>query len=213
MVRYYPRLVRLGEHLLTLMEQFYRRFYHQPIAPPEKSFGEALDIAERLNRLLDTALSMAEQYFGIKPSGTVVDRCRRLEEAGWTYIYRDDLQRRDDLPPVERGLADWVAQEASLRMLHMRLAESFVAVSGHYVKDKPSAERFAETALLMFDMTARLRGDKLPKRPRLGDRWVQMTVSDPISVSDRWADYKGDRRKAVIDLTLDIQKALESTIT
>ncbi len=210
MERYYPQLLRLGEHLLTLMESFYRRFYHRPLAVSSEPSG---DITTRLYRLLDTALGVAEEYFGVKAAGTFVDRCRRLEEAGWTYIYRDDLQSREDLPPIERGLADWVAQEASLRMLHMRLAESFVAVTAPYVTDHPSAERFSETALLMFDMVARLRGDKLPKRPRLGDRRVQMTVGDPISVTDRWAAYKGDRRQAIIDLTVDIQTALDATIT
>lgn len=214
MVRTYPRLVRLGEYLLTVMESFYRRFYHQPIpaAAPQEESGESPDLTVRLHRLLDAALRVAEQRLGITAAGTFVDRCRRLEETGWTYIYREDLKDRAELPSVERGLADWVAQDASLQMLHMRLVESFVAVTGHYVKDKPSVERFAETALLMFDLTARLRGDTLPKRPQLGDRWVQMTVSDPISVSDRWAAYQGDRRRAITDLTADIQQALESTI-
>jgi len=49
----------------------------------------------------------------------------------------------------------------------MRLVESFVAVTGTYVLE-PTFERFAETALLMFDMLARIKGDKLPHRPRLG---------------------------------------------
>jgi len=47
----------------------------------------------------------------------------------------------------------------------MRLVESFVAVTGTYVL-RSLLERFAETALLMFDMLARIKGDKLPQ-PRL----------------------------------------------
>jgi 1-acyl-sn-glycerol-3-phosphate acyltransferase len=214
MVAYYPRLIRLGEHLLDVMESFYQRFYSHPVAKDRKLLDEtsSTSLGDRLNYLLERALNVAEQRLGVLPSGNIVDRCRRLEEAGWTRIYRDDLHHRNDLPPIERGLADWAAQDASIQMLHMRLVESFVAVTGHYVKDDPSAERFAETALLMFDLTARLRGDKLPKRPRLGHRWVQMTVGAPISVSDRWADYQGDRRQAVRQLTEEIQQALEATI-
>lgn len=214
MARYYPKLIRLGEHMLTIMEDFYRRFYHQPIPAPsiDDPSGPSTALAVRLNRLLETALQVAEQHFGLVSTGTLVDRCRRLEEVGWTRIYRDDLDHRIDLPPIERGLADWIAHDASLHLLHMRLVESFVAVTGHYVKDKPSAERFAETALLMFDMTARLRGDALPKRPQLGPRWVEMTVGNSISISNRWANYQSDRRRAIIDLTADIQSALEGTI-
>jgi len=73
----------------------------------------------------------------------------------------------ESLIAFRSGLADWIAEEASLRMLHMRLVESFVAVTGTYVLEKPTVERFAETTLLMFDMLARIKGDK-PHRPRLG---------------------------------------------
>ncbi|WP_071599813.1 hypothetical protein [Mastigocladopsis repens] len=44
-------------------------------------------------------------------------------------------------------LGDRIAEEANLRMWHMRLVESFVAVTGNYVHEKPTAERFAETTL------------------------------------------------------------------
>ena len=97
---------------------------------------------------------------------------------------------------MDRGLADWIATEANLRMLHMRLVESFVAVTGNYVREKPTAERFVETTLLMFDMLARIKGDKLPRRPQLGHRWAQITVGEPISVTERWQAYKINRQAA-----------------
>jgi hypothetical protein len=90
-----------------------------------------------------------------------------------------------------------------------------VAVTGSYVRDNPSCERFAETALLMFDILARLQGDKLPQRPRLGLRWVQMTVGEPISVTERWPTYHASRRaarQAIQTLTQDLQQAMESLI-
>jgi hypothetical protein len=109
-------------------------------------------------------------------------------------------------------LADWIAEEASLRMLHMRLVESFVAVTGTYVLEKPTFERFAETALLMFDMLARIKGDKLPHRPQLGQRGAQITVGEPICVTERWLTYHTSHQAAkqvVADLTQDLQFALE----
>lgn len=118
---YYQRLFRLGEHLLTKMEQFYTRFYHQTLPLPNLPVTDAPSspnqmLAARLSILLDTALSVAEDYFGLKAQGSVIERCRRLEEAGWSYIYREDLPSVNTLPPLERGLADWIAQEASLRI-------------------------------------------------------------------------------------------------
>jgi 1-acyl-sn-glycerol-3-phosphate acyltransferase len=218
---FYERLFRLAEHLLSQMEKFYDRFYHQnPPAPtatiinPSGTPNEVL--AARLQALLDRSLQAAEQYFGFQSHGSVIERCRRLEEAGWDDIYREDWSGLDTLSPVEQGLADWIAEEAKLRMRHMRLVESFVAVTGTYVQEKPSFERFAETSLLLFDLIARIKGEKLPRRPRLGWRRARITVGEPISVTERWSAYQTNRRaarQAVNDLRQDLQRALEKMIS
>lgn len=216
----YVRILRLGEHLLKTMEAFYTRCYHQRFEQGANSVNsepEAPLTAEagskRLQQLLDRSLQVAEQFFNLPNKGSLVDRCRRLEEASWSYIYREDLP--EPLSPLDRGLADWAAQEASLRELHMRIVESFVAVDGLYIREKASFERCAETTLLMSDMLARLAGDKLPARPRLGQRWVQVTVQPPIAVTPRLADYQQNRRAgrtAVMALTEELRQSLEETI-
>lgn len=217
---FYQRLFQLGEHLLSEMEQFYQQFYHKKFPEPasiatEQGAGANQVLAIRLQNLLNVALEVGEEYFGLSSKGTVIERCRRLEEAGWQYIYREDIPNLDALSPVKRGLADWIAQEASLQMQHMRLVESFVAVTGTYVREKPSFERFAETALILFDAIARIKGNKIPCRPHLGKRSVQITVGEPISVTERWSSYQKNRqaaRKAVFQLTQDLQMALEEMI-
>ena len=218
----YVRILRLGEHLLKTMEAFYARCYHQHFEPdngtdnPMGTEPAALspeDCSARLQQLLDRSLQVAEQFFNLPSKGNLVDRCRRLEEASWSYIYREDLP--STLSPLERGLADWAAQEASLRELHMRIVESFVAADGTYIREKPSFERCAETTLLMSDMLARLSGDRLPARPRLGQRWVKVTVQPPIAVTPRLADYQQSRRAgrtAVMALTEELRQSLEDTI-
>ena len=227
----YQRLYKLGEHLLSLMEEFYTRFYHQTLsidtnipaieAVTAESFEELKtpnskqDFATRLQALLDAALKVAEQYFNLLPKGSLIERCRRLEQAGWELLSREDIKQVETLYPVERGLADRIAQEASLRMWHMRLVENFVAVTGKYVRSKPTVERFAETTLLMWETIARIKGSSTIRRPRLGKQSVQMIVGEPISVSDRWQTYQASRRSAklaVADLTKDLQTALEGMI-
>jgi 1-acyl-sn-glycerol-3-phosphate acyltransferase len=222
----YRRLYRLGEHLLSLMEQFYSRFYQQPLSAaipsldPDKSTAPsdpAIPLsheafAVRLNALMDAALKVAEQYFNLQPKGSVIDRCRRLEQAGWDYIYREDLKAIDQISPLEHCLADRIAEEANHRLWHMRMVESFVAVTGKYVLEKPSVERFAETTLLMWDMVARIKGENPFDRPKLGRLKAVLTIGQPLSVSDRWHDYEGNRRnakQAVMTLTQDLQTALE----
>ncbi len=100
-------------------------------------------------------------------------------------------------------------------MWHMRLVESFVAVTGKYVQEKFTVERFAETTLLMWDTVTRMSGGNPFRRPYLGKQSVQITVGQPISVSDRWETYQANRRSAklaVTDLTCDLQAALVKTI-
>ncbi|MEO0394991.1 MAG: 1-acyl-sn-glycerol-3-phosphate acyltransferase [Cyanobacteria bacterium P01_A01_bin.137] len=207
----YGRLYRLAEHLLTLMEGYYQQIYG--LERPNVAEADAnSQLAVRLQHLLDGALAVAETYFDLRPKGSVIDRCRRLEQAGWERIFREDLRDQVSISPVKRGLADRIAEEADLRMWHMRLVESFVAVTGRYVLEKPTAERFAETVLLLADMVARLQGENPFPRPSLGKREALLTVGEPICVSDRWGDYKQSRRKAVAALTKDLQTSLQSLI-
>lgn len=219
----YKRLYRLGEYLLSLMEDYYTRFFHvslpAPAVPPTDAAATPSVLsnevfAARLRSLLDAALQVAEQYFNLQPKGGVIDRCRRLEQAAWDCIFRDDLNL-ETISPIERGLADRVAEEADLRVWHMRLVESFVAVTGQYVQEKPTVERFADTTLLIWDMVCRIKGGDPFKRPSLGAQTACVTVGQPISVSDRWPSYQGGRKnakQAVADLTRDLQNSLEAML-
>jgi hypothetical protein len=212
----YQRVLRLAEYLISQMEEFYQRFYHQEfseIINSEVPINEILII--RLNRLMDTALKIAEKYFNVQSQGNFIDRCRRLEDAGWNYIYRDDIADIQSLSPFKRGLADWVAKEADLKMQHMRIAESFVAVTANYILEKPTPERFAETLLLMFDMLSRIQDSTLPGRPRLGLKQAMIFVGEPINVNTRWENCQGNKqalRKGVSELTQDLQVMLEGLI-
>ncbi|MBE9211720.1 1-acyl-sn-glycerol-3-phosphate acyltransferase [Plectonema cf. radiosum LEGE 06105] len=211
----YPRLIGLAVHLLSIMEDFYKRFYHHSpelnILEPETSDGnEAIKL--RLKALLDSALKVSEDYFYLQPKGNFNDRCRRVEQAGWNYIFREELKDVKALSIIEKRLADRVAEEANLRMWHMRLVENFVAVTGKYVREKPTAERFAETTLLIWDMVARIKGSNPFKRPKLGKQKVRITIGEPLSISDRFEDYQASRKNARIavgDFTRDLQKAME----
>ncbi|MGK7902392.1 MAG: lysophospholipid acyltransferase family protein [Hormoscilla sp.] len=207
----YQRLFRAGEELLSLMEKFYNQFYHQPPIPTPSLEDPNAKMAARLQALLDTALRVCEEYFDIKPKGNAIDRCRRLEQAGWNRIYRQDSE---ELCPVELGLANWVAEEASLRMNHMRVVERVAAVTGKYVQEKPTAERFSETLLILWKVVTWIKGGDASKRqrPYLGKQRVHMRVGETIDVSDRYPDYKSNRRQAVEHLTQDLQTALESLI-
>jgi 1-acyl-sn-glycerol-3-phosphate acyltransferase len=221
----YRRLYSLGEHLLSLLEQFYRNYYQQDLAQPlaSEQMAPAVPVelapsaaneylAQRLQRLLNAALNIAEQSFGIKPKGNLGDRCRRVEQGAWNRIYRDDIKALESLSPVQRGLADLIAEEADLRIWHMRLVENFVSVTGKYVAEKPTVERFADTTLLVWRTVSQIKGDGQATRPNFGPQTAHITIGQPLSVSNRWDDYQHNRRRAIATLTQDLQSSLESMI-
>lgn len=202
----YQRLYSLAEYLLSLMEDFYRQFYQQQLATPDSG------LATRLQTLLNAALQVTETAFGVKPNGNLSDRCRRVEQAGWNRIYRDDLEQLEELAPGVRGLADLVASEAEIRLWHMRLVETFVSVTGHYVAETYTVERFADTILLLWKMMAKLKGKSNPSPPDLGKRWVQLTAMPSLYLADYWQEYQDHRRQGVAHLTQDLQQALAKSI-
>ncbi|MEM9273963.1 MAG: 1-acyl-sn-glycerol-3-phosphate acyltransferase [Cyanobacteria bacterium P01_F01_bin.143] len=203
---FYSRLYQLAEHLLSLLEEFYSKFYRQAIA------SENEDLPYRLQALFNAALSVTEQAFAVKPNGNLSDRCRRVEQAAWDRIYRDDIAELESLAPAVKGLANLVASEAELRLWHMRLVENLVSVTGRYVAEKPTVERFADTILLLWKIVARLKGESNLKQPFLGEKWAQFTVQKPLMVANYWDDYKSNRRQAVAKLTQDLQTSLENAI-
>ncbi|MFN9954643.1 MAG: 1-acyl-sn-glycerol-3-phosphate acyltransferase, partial [bacterium] len=143
------------------------------------------------------------------------DRCRRVEQAGWNYIFREDFKDMKSLSTIEKNLGDRIAEEAYFRMWHMRLVESFVAVSGTYIREKPTVERFAETTLLLWDMVNKIKGNNPLNRPELGKQKAKISVGKPISVSERYPTYKGSRvgaRQAVSELTSDLQQVLQELV-
>ena len=204
----YSRLYRLAEHLLTLMEGYYADFYSVSFEEPNGSLGPSSQLSKRLNVLMDKALQVAESYFDLRAKGSVIDRCRKLEQAGWDRIFRGDTL---SLSAVELGLANRMAEEADLRMWHMRLIESFVAVTGCYVKEHPSVDRFAETVLLLRDMVAKLKGE-LSGRSQLGWQKAIVTVGRPMDVGMRLGDYQQKRRGAIAQFTADLQSEMASLI-
>ncbi|MFH7244008.1 MAG: 1-acyl-sn-glycerol-3-phosphate acyltransferase [Spirulina sp.] len=206
MQRRYQRLLTLGEHLLGVMEDYYHRVYQMPLA------AQPMPFADRLEVLRNAALQVAETYFQLPPRGTMIDRCRRIEQAGWERIFRQELGEDQPLSAVARGLADREAEESSLRMWHMRLVENFVAVTGQYVRERPTAERFAETLMIVRDIVWLIKGENPFPRPKLGPQVATVTVGEPMSVRDRWPDYQASRKQAVAQFTTDLQLALERLI-
>jgi hypothetical protein len=207
----YERLFALGEYLIESVSDHYKKFYaHAAVIPPETE-----SLHTRLQALLEQILHVSETHFDINPKGSMVDRCRRLEQSVFDQIFRTDIKDINSLSVLEQGLANQLAKEAHTSEWHMRIAESLTAVTGTYVKENPSPTRFADTLLLIWRAISRVRSELFGRPPYIGDRKAIISIGEPISVSDRYATYKSSRvaaKECTSQLTKDLQLALESLI-
>ncbi len=217
--RLHQRLMGLGQRMLHQMEVFYgckdelaSGDPDDPAMDPAQAADDSVRFAGRLQRLLDLALRRLEQPFQLASSGSLSDRCRRLEQAGWDRLYPERAPASAPLSPLEQGLADRLADEVSAQFWHMRVVESFLEVSGSYVKEHPSQERFADTLLLLWDTQCRIQGKSTNQRPRLGRLRARISIDRPIAVEQRLADYRRDRRRAVAALTEELGDRLQALV-
>jgi hypothetical protein len=213
----YQRLYDLGDYLVQWVGNYYNTFYGN-YAPTNLSKTDD-DLGKRLHDLTDHILSVAEMSFGIKPKGTAIDRCRRLEQTGWDRIFRNDIKDLTQLSQVERGFADQLALEATYGNWHMRIAESLIGVTSDYVRQHPSPSRYIEVLKLMWSVlervTDRSANSVFKETPNFGDHKLTISVAEPISVSDRLAEYQSSRaasKECTRKLTEEIHTSMKNLI-
>jgi hypothetical protein len=180
---------------------------------------QSQNIAILIHDLCDRILRVAETNFGIKAKGNTIDRCRRLEQAGWDRIFRNDIKDIEQLSQVERSFADQLALEAYHSNWHMKIAESVIGITSDYVRQHPSPSRYIEVIKLMWSVLNRIT-ERDPKSvfkqsPNFGDRKLTVSVAEPLSVSALLGEYQSSRaaaKECTRKLTDDITKALKDLV-
>jgi hypothetical protein len=221
----YQRLYDLGLHLVQWVGNYYQTFYRQHIAQDivqdaQVAVNQSQDLGTLIDNLCDRILRIAEINFGIKAKGTTIDRCRRLEQAGWDRIFRNDIKDIEKLSQVERSFADQLALEAYHSNWHMKIAESIIGITSDYVRQHPSPSRYIEVIKIVWSVLNRIT-ERDPKSvfkqtPNFGDRKLTISVAEPLSVSDLLPEYQSSRiaaKKCTGKLTEDIAKALKDLVT
>ncbi|MFN5978327.1 MAG: 1-acyl-sn-glycerol-3-phosphate acyltransferase [Pseudanabaena sp.] len=214
----YQRLYDLGSYLVQWVSDYYKNFYGN-YASNAPEITDSDDLATRIQNLADRILRVAEMNFGIKSKGTAIDRCRRLEQATWDRIFRNDIKGLTQLTQVERSFADQLALEANYSNWHMKIAESIIGVTSDYVRQHPSPSRYVEVLKLMWSVlyrvTERNPDSVFKEAPNFGDRKLIISVAEPLSVSDRLSEYQSSRtaaKECTRKLTEEISNSLNNLI-
>jgi len=206
----YQRLYDLGIFLVNWVAEYYQKFYPNYAVSVDSSW----DLRQRLEGICDSILRVAESHFGTEGKGTIVDRCRRLEQAVWDQVFRHDLDL-SKISNLELGFANQLAKEANASMWHMRIAESILPITGTYVREHPSPSRFAEMLLLIWRAMCRVKLIPFGKTAYLGNRKLILSAGEPICVSDQLAIYQSSRQQAkecVNQITQQLKQALTDLI-
>ena len=219
-----PRRLRIAAHtLFRTTELYYKRFHpvtsesiaeeplelpaHAEADCPESRFRSSE--SERVEAIVEAALSTAEHRLGLSSDGEPIPRVRRIEQACWDRIYREDIADIESLPPLDRALADRVALETSLTMRHLQLADIMVYLSELSVPDEAEVDELAEAASNLAGIVARLKGGDISSTPRMGSRSITYRIGTPLSVSARWPAYRSNRQAAVDELMNSLREEFQ----
>ncbi len=194
------RMTRIARHLVGIAEQFYSRFYRARFAPP--AAGESAEaLQERITAVCDAALAAAESFFGLEAKGDFLARVFAIRYAGLALMCRDDIDKVERMPPLERILADRIAAESWLRLRHMELVDVLGYIRADYLRPNSGIDRFVESALNLRDVINRLEGGNFSGHAYPLRKTARIIVNEPIAVSPHWDAYKANRRKGVAEVT------------
>jgi 1-acyl-sn-glycerol-3-phosphate acyltransferase len=201
----YAKLLNLYESVLFMLENYFRTYFS--ISDSKKEFDS---LKERIEYLANIVLSHSESFFKIKAKGSIIDRCRKLEQASWDLIYREDIDLKNS-SEVELGLLNRIASEAKHHDWNMRLIESFVAIHDEYIPSKPSFERFSDMTLLLYDTITKIIYGSGQKRPRLGELDAFVEFKEPIHINEYSNFFDNGRietKKALDEITTRLTDSL-----
>jgi hypothetical protein len=199
----YIRVMRVSRHLVDLAEAHYSRFYGIPFPPAEEEETNAR-LHERMRGVCNAALTVAERFLHVKPKGDFVQRVFAARQAVLSWMFREDIEDIEALPPVERALADRVALETWLCNRHVELVDVLEYLRTDYLAPDSGFDRFVESITNLWDVVNRLEGGNVGGRINPFMKTARIIINEPISVSSYWDAYKENRRKAVHALTAEI---------
>jgi len=197
------RLVNLTEQLVGKMEGFYARFFCGPgrddAARPASR--DAAGLRQRIERVCDAALRAPERFMRLRPDGDLLTRVFTVRQRGWDYLFREEVPPKGKASPLDRLLADRLADEAYLQLRHNELVDVLEYVRPDYIAPGASLNRLVEYALNLADVENRLLGGDVSSRFTPPGKRVRVRIGEPLDVRRLCAGEAGPkaRTRAVLE--------------
>jgi 1-acyl-sn-glycerol-3-phosphate acyltransferase len=185
----YRRLRRVCMAMLRSIEREYR-------LPSPKEDDLDANLTPRIDAAKEAILHRVATAAGVAlPKGdTLPERMRSLIHVIETVTEAEPMEAT----PYDRELRKQQRERARplLRDLH-RLA-NYIALYDGYVREKPSAERMADTL-------QRLERESFGKAILSGARRCHVRIGEPADLGERWEAYQQNRRAEVARATRDVE--------
>ena len=189
----YERLLRISQRLIEDNEGYYR-------IPSDVN----RPLPERIDRLRNVIIERVAAGIGIAPP----DESRPLRDRVRTLLNALDLVRPPDAGQRNAYEQQLIARgEDYAKELHSELYRvlTFVGVSGNYIAQRPTAERFC-------DVLSRLEYEVSGSAPKFGPKRAVVVAGQPIDLAGRYQDYLTDKRGVPEQVTAELEAAVRNLL-
>jgi len=189
----YLRLLRIGGHVLANLERA------EGIKP-----DESLPLPERVRAVRRSILERVAQAIGEKvddrqPPGEQLHLLFNALKA-WVGLLPDKHTEYEEKLWRQR------TQVAAPLFAELMRLHNFVAVSGDYIRQEPTAERFLE-------VLGRLQKEVLGKIPHQTPLAAVVRVGEPLRLEARYTDYRKSKRETVANVTRELQETIRTMLS
>jgi hypothetical protein len=172
------------------------------IAVNEKRYGLTSDPArpfeDRLNAVINAALSATERILGVKTGGDLFARMYSLRQTCWDRLMLPGVDTFKTFSGVERGVMDLTAGEAWHAGRHLEVVDLGWYFRGAVPGEDAPLHRKIEYAQNLWDFASRTMGGAYSDRISIFPRRVIIQAAPVINLTERLPDYHANKKAAVL---------------
>jgi hypothetical protein len=148
----------------------------------------------------------------LQPEGDLLNRVFTVRQRGWDFLFRGDVPAAGQASPLDRLLADRLADEAYLQLRHNELVDVLEYVRPDYIGEEASLNRLVEYALNLADVENRLLGGDVSSRYSPRGKQVRIRVGEPLEVR-RLCQEAGPGPRARAGVVLEAMRQCLGTLS
>jgi 1-acyl-sn-glycerol-3-phosphate acyltransferase len=169
--------------------------------------GASQSVEERLEKMAYASLETAERMLGIKSEGEYFPRLYKVRHDCWDRIFLPGVDNLDGMTGVERSILDLKAGEAWHIARHQELADFSWYFRRPPVSEDAALHLRVEYVQNLWDFANRTMGGAISGRVNLYPRKVIIQTASPINLTDRFKQYKEDKKTAVDTVLAELEKS------